>query len=203
MNLAPLLNIEILRIAKAEQKTDEAQMKTLMEELAALCDVKVRTVYHWRSGFRKLPSDHVPALCQRFSSRALLHELNRATETAIEVPETYDLALLASRSVREDLAVYEKFLTHFESDGIQPGEMAELRELGARIHRNTHQLLEIAEADCARRQAAEAPPRKGSVTSEKRDRGITGSANPVIPSSDPQPKGITGSIPVRKQAGLK
>lgn len=171
MNLTPLFNIEILRIAKAEQKTDETQMKALMEEIAALCGVSVRTLYHWRSGRYKLPSDHVPTLCQRFGSRALLDELTRAsaeTEIDVDVPDGYGLALMASRAVREDLVVYERFLLSFESDGIQPGERDELRLLTARVHRNIHQLLAIAEADCERRLAAEAPPRKGSVPSEKR-----------------------------------
>lgn len=169
MNLTPLFNIEILRIAKAEQKTDEGQMKALMAELADLCGVSVRMVYHWRSGRNKLPSDHVPALCKRFGSRVLLDALNdAASETAIDVPDSFDLALMASRDIREDLTVYERFLKDFEGDGIQPGEVVELRELAARVHRNVHQLLDIAEADCARRLAVDAPPRKGSVSSEKR-----------------------------------
>lgn len=169
MNLTPLFNLEILRIAKAEQKTEEAQMKALMEELASLCGVSVRMIYHWRSGRNKLPSDHVPTLCKRFGSLVLMDEMNRAcAETVIETPDNFDLALLASRSVREDLACYERILVDFESDGIQPGEMIELRELGARVHRNVHHLLEIAEADCARRLAAEAPRRKASVSSERR-----------------------------------
>lgn len=171
MNLTPLLNLEILRIARIEQKTEEAQMKALMLELAALCGVSVRMVYHWRSGRNKLPSDHVPTLCRRFGSRALLDELTRASaQTKIEIPGNYDLALLASRSVREDLGCYEQFLIDFESNGIQPGELTKLRGLEARVHRNVHQLFEIAEADCARRLAAEAPPRKGNMPYNPREK---------------------------------
>ncbi len=170
--LAPVLNLEILALAKRENKTDEKQMEALMDELAEMCGVKRRQLYHWRSGHHPLPGQHVPTLCKRFGSRALLDEMTRAcADDAVEIPDNYDLALKASRSVREDLTCYEQFLLDFESNGIQPGEMAELRELAARVHRNVHQLLEIAEADCARRLAAEAPPlapRKGSVPSEKK-----------------------------------
>jgi hypothetical protein len=176
-NLAPLLNIEILRIAKEENRTDEKQMKAFMLEIARLCAVGRRQVYHWRSGRHPLPAEHVPTLCERFGSRVLLDALvSAATETVVEVPDSFDLAVHASRLVREDLAVYEELLLDFESDGIQPGELVRLRELCARVHRNIHLALDIAEADCARRLAAEAPPRKGSVTSEKKDSQITGMA---------------------------
>ena len=168
-NLAPLLNLEILSLAKRENKTDENQMADLMDELGDLCGVKRRQVYHWRSGHHPLPGEHVPILCKRFGSLALMDELNRAsTDTEIEVPDIFDLALQASRAVREDMAAYERFLLSFEGDGIQPGERDELRVLAARAHRNLDQLMDITEADCARRLAAETPQRKGSVSSEKR-----------------------------------
>jgi hypothetical protein len=167
--LTPLFNQEILRVAQAENKTDEDSMKSFLDEIAALCDVKIRAVYHWRSGRHGLPSDYVPILCRRFGSNALLDEMSRLRdETSVDVPDSFDLALLASRSIREDLEGYEEFLKDFEGDGIQPGELAELHHRAARIHRNVHHLLEIAEADCARRLAADAPPRKSSVTSERR-----------------------------------
>lgn len=169
-NLAPLLNEEIRALAKRENKTDEKQMEALMDELAALCGVKRRHLYHWRSGHYRLPAEHVPNLCKRFGSLALMHELNRAAaETEIEVLDGFDLALRASIAVREDMAAYELLLLSFETDGIQPGEMAELRELGARAHRNLDQLLDIAEADCAHRLAAP-PQRKGNVPYNPREK---------------------------------
>lgn len=176
MNLAPLLNLEILRIAKSENKTEEAQIKALMEELAQLCGVSVRTLYHWRSGRHPLPGQQLPTLCRRFGSRALLEELSRGIEQpSIDIPDEYDLARLASQAVREDLAVYEQFLAAFESNGIQPGELTDLRDLGARIHRNVHQLLQIAEADCTRRLATDTPPRKGDEKARgNRDRATDG-----------------------------
>src|SRR5260370_13870906 len=78
-NLAPLLNLEILALAKRENKTDEKQMEALMDELAELCGVKRRQLYHWRSGHHPLPGEHVPALCRRFGSRALLDVMNRSS----------------------------------------------------------------------------------------------------------------------------
>jgi hypothetical protein len=166
-SMAPLLNLEILRIAKEENRTDEKSMKAFMDELARLCEVGRRQLYHWRSGLHPLPAEHVPTLCERFGSRVLLDALvNAATETIVEVPDSFDLAMHASRLVREDLAVYEELLLDFESDGIQPGELVRLRELCARVHRNIHLALDIAEADCARRLTG--PQRKGSVPSEKR-----------------------------------
>jgi hypothetical protein len=169
--LAPLLNAEILALAMRESKTDEKLMKELMTELGHLCGVSRRMVYHWRSGHHRLPGEYVPTLCQRFGSNALMDELNRASaETIVPVPDGYDLALLASRSIREDLSVYEQFLQDFESDGIQPCELTKLRELEARVHRNVHQLFEIAEADCERRLAANTP----ATPARKGDQRATG-----------------------------
>ena len=165
--LAPLLNVEVLRVAKAENKTDEQSMKQFMDELGVLCgNVGARQVYRWRSGSAPLPAEHVATLCARFGSNALLDELNRANGTQIEVPDRYELAQIACDAVREDLDGYQRFLTDFE-DGIQPGELHELREYAARIHRNVHIMMGIAEADCARRQAP--PPRKGSHPAKKSD----------------------------------
>ena len=164
-NLAPLLNLEILRIAKQEQRTDERLMTAFMLELAGLCNVGRRQVYHWRSGKHPLPAEHVPALCERFGSRVLLDALiEAAAETAIEVPGTFDLAMLASKAVRDDLEVYDELLRDFESEGVQPGELIRLRYLCARVHRNVHFVLDIAEADCARRLAVDGHQRKGSVS---------------------------------------
>jgi hypothetical protein len=165
LKLAPLLNVEVLRVTKAENITDDESMKKFMDELAVLCGVGTRQVYRWRSGSAPLPAEHVPTLCTRFGSNALLDELSRANGTQIEVPDRYELAQIACEAVREDLDGYQRFLIDFE-DGIQPGEIEELRECAARIHRNVHVMLGIAEADCARRQAA--PPRKGSAKSDVR-----------------------------------
>jgi hypothetical protein len=163
-SLAPLLNAEILALAKRENKTDEKLMKELMTELGRLCGVSRRMVYHWRSGHHPLPGEHVPVLCERFGSRVLLDALTAAaTETAVDIPDNFDLAILASRSVREDLAFIEQILLDFESDGIQPGEMTRLHELEARAHQNLHRLMGIAVEDCARRLAADMPPRKGDA----------------------------------------
>lgn len=164
LQLAPLLNHEILRVVKAEQISTEDFVK----ELADLCGVSVRMIQHYRSGFYKLPADHIPVLCKRFGSKALADEVNRLlTETGIDVPDEYDLARLAARSVREDMIFVEAILNDFE-DGIQPGERDRLRDLAARAHSNLHRLMEIAEADCDRRLAA-ATPRKGSVRAEFRN----------------------------------
>jgi hypothetical protein len=160
-SLAPLLNAEILALATRENKTDEKLMKELMTELGRLCGVSRRMVYHWRSGHHPLPGEHVPALCERFGSRVLLDALTAAASNmAVEVPDIFDLAILASRSVREDMAFIQEILLDFESDGIQPREMATLRELEARAHQNLHRLMGIAEADCTRRLAADTPARK-------------------------------------------
>lgn len=166
--LAPLFNQEILRVTKAEKKTDQKSMTEFLKELASSCGVGLRMIYHWRSGATKLPAEHLPALCKRFGSNALLNELTRLSEQEIEVLDEFDVARLAARAVRDDLATYERFLSDFE-DGIQPGELIELRELGARIHGNVHRLLEIAEADCARRLNASTPARKPPVKSRQVD----------------------------------
>lgn len=165
MNLAPLLNAEIRRIARIEKKTDQASMDKLMDEIAGICGLKNRRmVYHWRSGHHALPAEHVPKLCQRFGSLVLLDALRSATaQIEIEIPDNFDLALQAARSVRQDLELYERLLLSFEDEEITPGELADLKELEARAHRNLHLMIGIAEADCARRQAIVAVSRKQNV----------------------------------------
>jgi hypothetical protein len=168
--LTPLFNQEILRVAIDEKKTDEDSIKDLLIEIAKLCGVTLRAVYHWRSGRHALPSDVVPILCKRFGSNALLDELNRLrAQIEIEVPGQYDLAKMAARSVQEDMNFIEQILIAFESEGIQPGERDRLRELAARAHGNLHRLMEIAEADCARRLEIEDMPRKGNKPAAKAD----------------------------------
>lgn len=168
-NLAPLLNQEINRIARIEKKTDEASMTKLMKEIAELCGLKnTRMIYHWRSGHYDLPAEHVPTLCRRFGSFVLLDAMKSAAAgTEIEVPDNFDLALQANRALRQDLECYERILLHFEDGVIQPGELAELKELAARSHRNLHLMIGIAEADCARRTESLAP-RKANQKSESR-----------------------------------
>lgn len=169
-NLAPLFNAEIRRVAREENKTDEKSMDAFMEEIALICDLKQkRMVYHWRSGRHRLPAEHVPALCRRFKSNVLLDALTAAAgEIEIAIPDSLDLARQASRSLRQDLEFHERFLKHFEHDGIQPGELDELRELQARAHRNLHLMFGIAEADCQRRLAeAGGLRRKNNITSRR------------------------------------
>ena len=169
-NLAPLFNAEIRRVASAENRTDAKSMDAFMEEIAILCNLKQkRMVYHWRSGRHRLPAEHVPALCKRFGSRALLDALSSAAAgTEVEIPANFNLALEANRSLREDLEFHAALLKHFEHDGIQPGELDELRDLQARAHSNLHVMFGIAEADCQRRLAAVATlPRKTNITSRR------------------------------------
>jgi hypothetical protein len=166
--LAPILNLEVLRIAKKENKTDEHSMALLMKELADLCGGGVRQFYRYRSGRTLLPADYVDVLCHRFGSNVLRDEVNR-TRAHVDVPDEYDIANLACEAVRDDLDAYQKFLTAFEDGVVQPGELQELRECGARIHRNVHVMLEIAEGDCARRQQIEVA-RKGSVPAKQNSR---------------------------------
>jgi hypothetical protein len=163
LDLTPLLNQEILRVAKEEKLTDDTSMKTFMSELADLCGVSLRMVYHWRSGHAKLPGDHVPSLCKRLGSLVLLDALkSAAAETQIEIPDQFDLALQASRAVRQDLECYERVMLSFEDGVIEPGELIEMKELEARAHRNLHLMIGIAEAACERHLVQDAPQRKAN-----------------------------------------
>jgi len=166
--LAPLLNLEILRVANEERTTGEVEMKAFMTELADLCGVSVRQLYHYRSGAHPLPAEIVSLLCKRFGSPALLDELADYSESQVEIPDNYDLALLASRAVSEDMNFITKILEDFQNGGVVPAEMTTLRELAARAGRYFHVLMRIAEADCASRTATDAPPRKGSAKAEVR-----------------------------------
>jgi hypothetical protein len=185
--LTPLFNAEIARVAKAENKTDEEGIRDLLLEIAALCDVKLRAVYHWRSGRHPLPSEFLPALCKRFGSNALLDEMKRLCEqTEVEGPNEYDLARLAAHSVREDMQFIEQILVDFESAGIQPGELARLRELAARAHGNLHRLMGIAEADCERRQVRTDGSRQSAVG---RKENVAAKADPKIQILDSRKTG--------------
>lgn len=145
---------ELKRIASTEDKT----MDVLCEEIARLVGLKgERQLYNWRSGKWPLPSDAIPFLCRRFKSLALLHALeDECTDVVVEVPDGYDLTREVSRTVRNDLQAYERYLTAFESDGIEPHELRELRELMEAVVRNAHRFLEIAATDCERRSQSEA-----------------------------------------------
>lgn len=165
--LTPLFNQEILRVAKQRNKATEEGIKDLLLEIASDCNVKLRAIYHWRSGRHSIPSDLLPVICKRLGSNVLMEEMNRLrAQIEVEVPEEYDLARLAAHSIREDMEVYEQILIDFETEGIQPGEFERLLQLAARSHGNLHHLIAIAEADCQRRM--ELAPRKPSQRSALR-----------------------------------
>ena len=160
--IAPVFNAEIRRIAHKENKTDEKSMRRLMEEIAAICGLQdTRMVYHWRSGRHPLPAEHVPALCKRFNSYALLEAIKDAN-IEIEIPDNFNLALEANRALQQDLECYERLLLSFDDGQITPGELLELKELEARAHRNLHLMMGIAEANCMAGVS-----RKQNVTAKK------------------------------------
>jgi hypothetical protein len=143
------LDAEFWRVARHE----EIQMDELVAEIASIAGVTTRQVYNWRTGRWSLPIELIPVICQRFHSRTLLEVLSQAcSAVAVEVPQTFDLARIVSATVRADLRCYEGFLDAFESDGIQPSELAALRESAERVIHNAYQLVEIAAADCERRK---------------------------------------------------
>jgi hypothetical protein len=150
MNLALTLDAEIKRVSNKEQ----ISIEDLVKEVARITECSTRQVYNYRSGKWLLPGEHIPALCKRFGSRALLHALeDSCRETPIEIPEDFDLTRLVSQTVREDLKYYEQFLDDFESDGgIDPSELVELRELAERVIGNAYRFVEIASDNCERRQ---------------------------------------------------
>ncbi len=150
MNLPPTLDREFKRVAKFEQ----ISMEDLVNEVAALTDCSTRQLYNYRSGKWDLPSGLIPILCKRFRSRALLDELAGAcAETPVDVPDAFDLTRLVAQTVRDDMHHFEKFLDAFEDGVIEPREMEELRESGARVVGNVRKFEAIAEADFSRRQA--------------------------------------------------
>lgn len=162
---------ELHRTATIEEKT----MDELCAQIAELCGLKPnqhRQLYNWRSGKWPLPSNVIPILCRRFRSLALLHALeDECNDVAIDVPDGYDLTREVSRTVRRDLQAYERYLNAFESDGIEPHELQELRELMEDVVRNAHRFLEIAATDCDRRSQARVDPRsiQGSSTDHSKD----------------------------------
>lgn len=149
MNLARTLDSEFKRIAREENLT----MDTLVSEIARLTGKSERQLYNFRSGKWELAPSLFPILCKRFRSLALVDALREeCSETQIDVPESYDLTCLVSRTVRDDLKHYEQFLVAYESDGIDGRELEQLRASGARIVQNVRQFEAIAVADHERRR---------------------------------------------------
>ncbi len=148
MQLPHVFDSEFKRVALEEGKT----MEDLIDEVAALVGYSVRQVYNFRSGKWLLPAQIIPTLCKRFRSRALLDALiDECCETDITVPESFELTCLVSKTVRDDLHHYEKFLAAFEDGVISEREMAELRASGERVIGNVKKFEAIAQADLDRR----------------------------------------------------
>ena len=154
--VAHTLDSEFKRVAKLESKP----MEELVSEIAKLTKKSKRQIYNFRSGKWPIPDCLYPILCKRFGSRALATALlEECGETLVEIPEKFDLTKLVSQTVREDLKYYEEFLDDFESDGIDPCELARLRELAERVIANAYRFVEIASTDCERRQLQRAKER--------------------------------------------
>ncbi|MET0626749.1 MAG: hypothetical protein ABW250_27700 [Pyrinomonadaceae bacterium] len=146
--LPQTLDTEFKRLAKEEDKA----MDELVEEIARLVNKSSRQIYNFRCGKWDVPASLIPILCKRFRSLALLNALaDECRETQIEVPETYELTCLVSKTVRDDLHHYEKFLAAFEDGVITEAEMRELRASGDRVISNVHKFESIAQADLERR----------------------------------------------------
>lgn len=144
------LTAELKRLAEAESKP----MDDLCDEVAALVGLKKsRQLYNWRSGKWPIPSNVIPALCQRFKSRALLHALeSECCDVVVDVPAGADLPRLVSASMRQDLGLCEQFLDAYESDGIQPRELRDLRETAERTIASIYRLVEVAGQSCEENQ---------------------------------------------------
>jgi hypothetical protein len=143
------LDSEFKRVANDEG----VPMEELVAEVAGLTKKSERQIYNFRSGKWPIPDCLYPILCKRFRSRALANALlDDCGETPVKVPDSYELPVLASKTIREDLEYYAEFLADFESDGIDPGELKHLRELAERVVRNVYGFVEIAAEDCERRQ---------------------------------------------------
>jgi len=148
MNLALTLDVEFKRVAKVEK----ISMEDLVDECARLVKCSSRQIYNYRSGKWLLPGEMIPALCKRFGSLSLLHVLaDGCRETAVEIPEQFELSRLVSQTVREDLKHYERFLGAFEDGVIEKGELEELLISGERVIQNVRQFEAIAVADFERR----------------------------------------------------
>ncbi|MBA3241990.1 MAG: hypothetical protein H0T60_12255 [Acidobacteria bacterium] len=149
MNLPHTLDSEFKRVAKVEGKS----MERLVNEVAALTGKSPRQLYNFRSGKWDIPAGLFPVLCRRFGSLTLADALREecCEETEVEVPEAYDLTYLVTKTVRDDLHHYEKFLAAFEDGVVSEREMVELRASGERVIGNVKKFEAIAQADLDRR----------------------------------------------------
>lgn len=149
MNLARVLDDEFLRVAKAEEIT----LEELVNDVAAYTGISPRQLYNYRCGKQDIPSKHIPALCRRFNSQALIRALiEDCAEVTIEIPESYELIRMLSQSARQHLQHHEKYMQAFE-DGVDPCELSELRKSGERVIQSLREFEAIAAADCERRMA--------------------------------------------------
>lgn len=166
MQLPPTINSEFRRV----QQDEGVSMEDLVADVARLTGKKERQIYNYRSGKWSLPADLLPVLCRRFGSLALIDALrDECRDTQVAVPAGFELTRLVSGTLRQDLSLYEKFISAFESDGIQPRELRELRELAERLIAGIYRLVEVAGADCESRAVVDLRSNQGSSTDHSKD----------------------------------
>jgi hypothetical protein len=151
MSLHKILDDEFKRVAKLE----DISMEQLVSDVAATTSYTPRQIYNFRSGKWPLPSELIPYFCMRFKSRALLYGLIGLCErTPVEIPDSYDLAVLSTRIVREDLRHYENLLLAYEDKKITSAELGQLEESGQRVISNICMTLSMARAEHERQTQA-------------------------------------------------
>lgn len=142
----------------------EAEIKRLAEErgepiaqlisnLAKLSGVGERQIYNYRSGKSEIPIIAIQGFCEQFNSIALGIAWLSTFAVESDEMELYDLSRLASRTVRDVLNSGDVFLDAFEDGKVTGFELNRIELAGAKIHRDTRRLTEIAR-DAHRRSAA-------------------------------------------------
>lgn len=142
---------EIKRLAEER----EEPIAQLISDLAKLSGVGERQIYNYRSGKSEIPITAIQGFCEQFDSLGLgLAWLSTFSVGSDGIEELFDLSRLASRTIRNVLTAGDLFLEAFEDQKIDGFEIEKLKHAGARIHRDTRMLTQVAEKAYQRSKAA-------------------------------------------------
>ncbi|GEM_PF-3305405 len=138
--LALVLDAEIKRIANEKGLC----VGDVITKLSQKTGVSERQIYNYRSGKTDLQASHIAIFCKQFGSNALAFALLNECETKVEIPESFDLISIASKTARRTLKHHEMYLDAFDDGQIDGFELSQLEHSTASSIRDLQMLREIA-----------------------------------------------------------
>ncbi|HQU82970.1 MAG TPA: hypothetical protein PKY59_07600 [Pyrinomonadaceae bacterium] len=147
--VALTFDAEIKRMA-VEKGLETGKVIEILSEKAGIVE---RHIYHYREGKTDIPAMLIPVFCREFGSNALAMSIVALCKTdEFEDADLFDLGRFASGTVRNCLRYGDEFLETFDDGVIDGFEIAKLSRSSAKIIRDAHRLLEIAQRHYDNRQ---------------------------------------------------